>query len=522
MTVRRVVGTETEFGVYRPGDPWANPMAMSAQAVAAYARISRAGTPSSGSAPVRWDFRGEDPLNDLRGTRMDRAAADPSLLTDDPYHLAPPHGTEEMARPTPEELALPAATSAVLTNGARLYVDHAHPEYSAPESTNPRDAVLWDRAGEVIARRIMEQILRDGEAPLVLVKNNTDGKGASYGTHENYQVNRALDLDDLIRGLTPFFVTRPVLCGAGRVGLGQRSEAPGFQISQRADFVENEVGLETTFNRPIINTRDEPHADPARFRRLHVIGGDGNLFDVSAFLRLGTTSLVLWAIEQGIGLEWEGLALSDPVGETWEVSHHPDLDHRLAVASGRSLTAAELQQVYLDLVLSTYDRLGEAPDAAAREVLDTWQSVLDRMRRDLFSVAADVEWVAKYQLLSRQRARLGVGWDDARLAAMDLQWADLRPERSLVARLDAAGRVRRLFTPEEVERAADEPPADTRALIRGRAVAAVPSLVKASWTSLVVDDPARGRLVRRPIPDAGSVDEGLIELVDRGRIAAGD
>lgn len=520
MSVRRIVGTETEYGVYRPGDPWANPMAMSAQAVRAYARVSRAGTPSSAAPPVRWDFRGEDPLNDLRGTRMDRAAADPSLLTDDPYHLAPPHGVEEMARPTPEELALPAATTAVLTNGARLYVDHAHPEYSAPECTNPRDAVLWDRAGEVVARRLMDEVARAGEEPVVLVKNNTDGKGASYGAHENYQVARAVDLDDLIRGLTPFFVTRPVLCGSGRVGLGQKSEAPGFQISQRADFVENEVGLETTFNRPIINTRDEPHADPARFRRLHVIGGDANLFDVSTFLRLGTTSLVLWAIEQGIGLEWEGLAISDPVQETWAVSHHPDLDHRIPVASGRSLTAPELQQVYLDLVLAAYDRAGEEPDAAAREVLDLWQSVLDRMRRDLFDVAPEVEWVSKYQLLSRQRERLGADWGDPRLAAMDLQWSDLRPTRSLVARLDAAGRVRRLFAPDEVERAADTPPRDTRAWVRGRAVAQVPALVKASWTSLVVDDPAGGKLVRRPIPEAVGVEEDLARRVEGGDVLA--
>ena len=518
MSVRRILGTETEFGIYRPGDPWANPVALSAQAVAAYARISRSRTPARDSEPVRWDYTGEDPLNDLRGSRMDRAAADPSLLTDDPYHLAPPHGTEEIARPTAEELALPAATTAVLTNGARLYVDHAHPEYSAPETTTPRDAVLWDRAGEVIARRIMDEIARRGEDEVVLVKNNTDGKGASYGAHENYQVRRAVDLDDLVRGLLPFFVTRPVLCGAGRVGLGQKSEGPGFQISQRSDFVENEVGLETTFNRPIINTRDEPHADPATFRRLHVIGGDANLFDVSSYLRLGTTTLVLWAIEQGIGLEWEGLALADPVQETWNVSHDPDLRHRLPVASGRLLTAPEVQQVYLDLVRATYDRLGEAPDGDAREVLDTWQSVLDRLRGDLWSVAREVEWVAKYQLLTRQRERLGVTWGDARLAAMDIQWADLRPARSLVARLDTAGRVARLFTPEEVEAAADTPPRDTRAWARGRAVAEVGTLVKASWTSLVVDDPARGRLVRRPLADASRADADLLALIEDGRV----
>ncbi len=522
MGVDRIIGTETEFGVFRPGDPWANAVAMSAEAVGAYARISRRGTPVEVAdpdvEPVRWDYTGEDPLNDLRGHRMDRAAADPSLLTDDPYHLAPSGGTEEIRRPSAEELALPAATTAVLTNGARLYVDHAHPEYSAPETSNPRDAVLWDRAGEVIARRIMDEVASAGEPEIVLVKNNTDGKGAAYGTHENYQVAREVDFDDLVRGLIPFMVSRPVLCGSGRVGIGQKSEVAGFQISQRADFVENEVGLETTFNRPIINTRDEPHADPSRFRRLHVIGGDANLFDVSTFLKVGTTSLVLWAIEQGIGLEWESLALSDPVQDTWQISHDPDLRHRLSVAGGRSVTGPELQQIYLDLVLATFARLGVDPDDASQEVLDLWQSVLDRMRADLFSVAPDIEWVAKYQLLSRQRERLGLDWSDPRLAAMDLQWSDLRPGHSLVARLDAAGRVHRLFPPDQVEQAADIPPRDTRAWIRGRAVTQVATLVKASWTSLVVDEPGRDRLMRRPIPQASGVETSLADAIEAGRV----
>ena len=187
-------------------------------------------------------------------------------------------------------------------------------------------------------------------------------------------------------------------------------------------------------------------------------------------------------------------------------------------AGGRDLSAAELQQIYLDLVLATYERLGETPDEESRAVLDLWGDVLDRMRADLFSVAPEVEWVAKYQLLSRLRERLGVGWDDARLAALDLQWSDLRPGHSLVARLDGAGRVRRLFTPEEVERAADEPPTNTRALARGRAVAQVPNLVKASWTSLVVDEPGRDRLLRRPVAEAGDVDEELLDLLRHGRI----
>lgn len=518
MSVDRIIGTETEFGIYRPGDVWANPVAMSAQVVAAYAAVSRRGTPAEGAGPVRWDYTAEDPLNDLRGHRMDRAAVDPSLLTDDPYHLAPSGGSESMARPTPEELALPAQTTAVLTNGARLYVDHAHPEYSAPETRGPRAAVLWDRAGDVIARRMMAEVEARGEAPVVLVKNNTDGKGAAYGTHENYQVRRLTDLEDIVRGMMPFMVTRPVLCGAGRVGIGQKSQVAGFQISQRADFVENEIGLETTFNRPIINTRDEPHADPSQWRRFHVIGGDGNLFDVSAYLRFGTTALMLWAIEQGIGLEWDALTIDDPVQATWQVSHDPDLGHKVATAGGKAYTAPEFQQVHLDLVLATFERLGITPDEGTAHLLETWQSVLDRMRADLFSVATEVEWVGKYQLLRRQKDRLGCGWDDPRLAAMDLQWADLRPDHSLVARLDRAGLVTRMFTEAEVEAAADEPPADTRAAVRGRAVATVPNLVKASWTSLVVDEPGRDRLLRRPIPEAAGVDAELAALAEAGRI----
>ncbi|QWW18723.1 proteasome accessory factor PafA2 [Schaalia sp. 19OD2882] len=513
MSVDRIIGTETEYGVYQSGNTWANPVVLSTRVVEAYARRSRRGSACEGAEAVRWDYTAEDPLNDLRGTRMSRAAADPSLLTDDPYHLAPSGGSERIKRPSAEEMLLPAATTAVLTNGARLYVDHAHPEYSAPETRGPSDAVLWDRAGEVIARRIMEDLTEAEGGDIVLVKNNTDGKGAAYGTHENYQVRRDVDLEDLVRCLTPFFVTRPVLCGAGRVGLGQKSQTPGFQISQRADFVENEIGLETTFNRPIINTRDEPHADPARFRRLHVIGGDANLFDVSAFLRFGTTALVLWAIEAGVGLEWDALALDDPVEETRQVSHDPSLRHTLSTVGGRSLSALEVQQVILDLVLATFDRLRMDPDPASREVLDLWQSVLDRMRADLFSVAHEVEWVGKYQLLQRQMQRLGTDWSDPRLAAMDIQWADLRPEKSLVAALDRAGRVHRLFTAEEVEAAADTAPTNTRAHLRGLAVANVPNLVKASWTSLVLD-PGDGPLIRVPVPDAS---EGSADLVRRTR-----
>ena len=268
--VTRPVGLETEFGVLRPGDPYANPVVLSSQVVEAY--CAAADVPA-----VRWDYEGEDPLADLRGGRLQRSAAHPSQLTDDPTRPAPsgdappPAPWGSRARPSAAEAALPQATTAVLVNGARLYVDHAHPEYSSPEVLTPHDALVWDRAGEVVARRAMA-VLGDGgqgvgdPAEIVLYKNNVDGKGAAYGSHENYLVRRELPFEELAAVLTPFLVTRPVLVGAGRVGIGQRSERPGFQISQRADYVESEIGLQTTFNRPIINTRDEPHADSTHWR----------------------------------------------------------------------------------------------------------------------------------------------------------------------------------------------------------------------------------------------------------------
>ncbi|MSS84004.1 proteasome accessory factor PafA2 [Actinomycetaceae bacterium WB03_NA08] len=484
-----VIGTETEYGVYRPGDVHANAIALSTQAVMAYEGNSRAGGKGK---YVGWDYRGEDPLNDLRGRRLDRAQADPSQLTDDPYHLAPAGGEERIARPSAEELRQFRPTSIVLANGGRLYVDHAHPEYSSPETANARDAVKWDRAGEVIAQRIME-----ASPELVLVKNNVDGKGATYGAHENYLVPRTLDLDDLIRAMIPFLVTRPIFCGAGRVGLGQRSEEAGFQISQRADYVENDIGLETTFNRPIFNTRDEPHADGNKWRRIHVIGGDANMFDFSIWLKVGTTALVLRAIEKGMGLSWEGLDLADPVRASWEVSRDVTLQRRLSMADGNELCAIDIQRRYAQLVENADLDL----DDADRDLLRQWKATLDTLQSSPEQLISRIEWLGKYTLLERQRQRMGTTWNDPRLQAMDLQWADLRQDRGLVFKLAAAGMVERLFTDAEINNAADVPPQGTRAYIRGNVVGTDPELVKASWTSLVYDRPGETDFIRVPIPD---------------------
>ncbi len=499
MSQGRVIGTETEYGVYRPGDPYANAVELSTLAVRAYAPYARGSL--SHLNPIDWDYRGEDPLNDLRGRRLDRANADPSQLTDDPYRLAPPGGSEAVAAPTAEELRQYRPTSTVIANGGRLYVDHAHPEYSAPEVKDAHDATLWDRAGEVIAQRIMSSAQLQGDSALVLVKNNVDGKGATYGAHENYQVDRLTDLDDLVRFTIPFLVTRPIFCGAGRTGIGQRSEEPGFQISQRADYIENDVGLETTFNRPIFNTRDEPHADGQSWRRVHVINGDANMFDVSILLRTGTTALVLWAIEQDPGLTWEGLDLADPITAVRTVSRDLTLTQKLPLLNGEEVTAVELQRRYLELVRKAFEGQGLTPSDSQSDVLSRWAETLDRLETNLGSLASQVEWIGKHQLLDRQRARLGARWDDPRIVAMDLQWGDLRPDKSLVGALSSAGLVDRLFAPEQVTWAADNPPSGTRAASRGQAVSSREDLRQASWTSLVYASDQPAQYTRVPLAD---------------------
>src|SRR6476619_1426297 len=278
------MGTEVEYGISVQGQPHANPMVASSQVVNAYASATIK------ARRARWDFEEESPLRDARGFDLSRQLADPSQLTDEDLGLA----------------------NVILTNGARLYVDHAHPEYSTPEVTSPLDIVSWDKAGEQL---MLDAGRRAGElaggARIVLYKNNADNEGASYGAHENYLMRRSTPFGDIVRHLTPFFVSRQVVTGAGRVGIGQDGREHGFQISQRADFFEVEVGLETTLKRPIINSRDEPHADPEKYRRLHVIIGDANLAEVSTYLKVGTTALVLAMIED----RWlsDDLRISEPV-----------------------------------------------------------------------------------------------------------------------------------------------------------------------------------------------------------------
>ncbi|MEV4901398.1 depupylase/deamidase Dop [Citricoccus sp. NPDC055426] len=503
------MGLETEYGVHAPANPGAGHSVLSVEVVNAYADLvtSRGGT----VAGTEWDYSEESPLVDARGWRLPRSAAHPTQLTDQPL-------TDQDGE------SVHLLMNLVLPNGARFYVDHAHPEYSSPETTNPRDAMLWDQAGDLVALAASERIAQsEGQPQVLLYKNNTDNKSVSYGAHENYLVARSLDFEELTGYLIPFFVARQVICGAGRVGIGSTGRTAGFQISQRADFFEEQVGLETTVRRPIVNTRDEPHADAHRYRRLHVIIGDANLSQYATWLRCGMTALVLSMIELGTAPEIE---LADPVTALQTISHDPTLQatvplvRPLAGTDGgsvgtREATGLDLLEAYLQAAEAHVDRFGMT-DRATGDVLTQWRESVQTLRTDPAAMADRLDWVAKYQLLSGYRQRHGLGWDDPRLDMMDLQYSDLRPDKGLYQALLRRGSIRRLVTDQDLHDAVARPPQDTRAWVRGRTVEAFGRhVVGASWETLLVRQDGTGPLYRfhqrEPLAGAAADVPGLFE-----------
>jgi Pup amidohydrolase len=472
MSVLRVMSVETEYGISVPGQPGANAMVTSSQIVNAYQAATAAR-----ARRARWDFEEENPLRDARGFDLARETADATQLTDEDLGLA----------------------NVILHNGARLYVDHAHPEYSAPECTNPLAVVIWDKAGErIMAEAAAKAATIPGTQPIQLYKNNTDNKGVSYGTHENYLMRRSTPFADIVRNLTPFFVSRQVICGAGRVGIGADGRGTGFQLSQRADFFEVEVGLETTLKRPIINTRDEPHADPEKYRRLHVIIGDANLSEVATYLKMGTTALVLAMIEDRF-FPFD-LSLDAPVADLRAVSHDPTLKYLVTLRDGRKMTAVQLQTEYLELARKyVEDRYGANADKMTLDVLERWESVLTRLAEDPMQLSRELDWVAKLELLEGYRRRDNLEWDAPKLQLFDLQYADVRLDRGLYNRLAARGRMVRLTDEDKIARAVDNPPEDTRAYFRGRCLRQyAESVAAASWDSVIFDVPGRDSLQRVP------------------------
>jgi Pup amidohydrolase len=495
VTARRIMGTEIEYGISVPGDPSANPVITSTQVVLAYA--AAADIPRSRRA--RWDYEVESPLRDARG--FDLSA--PTLHSS---------GDTEV-----DDLG---AANVILTNGARLYVDHAHPEFSTPEVTTPRDIVVWDKAGERVMEEAAERAATVPGAPRIqLYKNNVDGKGASYGAHENYLMARSTTFPSIVAGLTPFFATRQVVCGAGRVGLGASGDEAGYQLSQRSDYIEVEVGLETTLKRGIINTRDEPHADADKYRRLHVIIGDANMSEYSTLLKVGTAALVLDMIEKGV--RFDELRLSEPVRSVHRISHDPTLKTTVELTDGRRMTGLDVQTAYFEKAQKHVENtMGADVDDDTAEVLRIWGEVLDALARDPMECADRLDWPAKLRLLEGYRERDGLAWSSGRLALVDLQYADVRMAKGLYNRLATRGSMKRLVTEEQVVTAMRTPPEDTRAYFRGRCLQRYPTEVAAaSWDS-VIFDLGRESLVRIPtLEPLRGTRRHVGELIDNSRTA---
>lgn len=493
----RFMGTETEYGITAPDNPTISPLLTSTHAVVAYAALHTA-------ARSRWDYAEEAPLKDARGFDLQRYRTVPVV---DPNAIG--------------------IANVVTVNGARFYVDHGHPEYSAPETSNALDAMIYDAAGDYYlnaaaeaVRDLWEQGIsvlerQDPCPPLKFYKNNVDGKGQSYGSHENYLYSRDTDFGALATALTPFFVTRQVIIGAGRVGIGQASERDGFQISQRADYFEQEISLETTLNRGIINTRDEPHATPERFRRLHVIVGDANMSQYSNFLKLGMTKLVLDAIEAGIN--FSDLALKDPVAEIKRVSHDPTLKHELLLADAtpHPTTHATTRLTALGILRAYRERCAGLAclDDVDKQVLDLWGEIMDDLERDPLSTADRLDWTAKWALVQNYLDR-GVDISDPKLKLIDIQYADIDPTKSLYHALVRKGRMRTLVSQDVIERAVTEPPADSRAYFRGRVAARFGKNVAASgWQSVLFNHDGELRRVDMDTVDSYTASE-VGELVD--------
>ncbi|MQA86395.1 MAG: proteasome accessory factor PafA2 [Streptosporangiales bacterium] len=498
------MGTETEYGITVTGGPGFDAGVVSSLVVQGCAG-------QRGRLGVRW---GSD------GTyRPGEGVGDPGF-TEDGIHEPPP---DVFVSDVP------------LRNGARFYVDHAHPEYATPECAGPYDAMLWDKAGERIveaAAEVAAQALRERGAAepggqreqlrVLATKNNTDGKGASYGTHENYLVDRAVPFDELARQLIPFLVSRQVMVGAGRVG-GEHGGAV-YQLSQRSEFFEAEVGAETRRKRPIINTRDEPHADPARFRRFHVIVGDANMSEVCTYLKLGSCALVLMMAEDGFLPDPPSLA--QPVAALHQISRDLSCSCPLPLAGGGMATAVQLQWHYLAHA-ERYLR-GRGEPAWGPGVVSTWERVLAALERDPMSLAGAVDWVTKHALLARYVERNGLAWNDDRVKLLDVLYHDVSRTQGGYHRLAARGGVQTMLAEEDVREAMERPPPGTRARFRDSCLARyVDDIAQVDWSVLTFGSPtggtgsagSAGTTYRVQLPTPGPIAGPGVEILERSATA---
>ncbi|MCU4184665.1 Pup--protein ligase [Acidiferrimicrobium sp. IK] len=360
------------------------------------------------------------------------------------------------------------SSNVFLENGARLYLDvGSHPEYATPECDSILDLVVHDKAGE----RILENLVISAESRLreegirgviFLFKNNTDSAGNSYGCHENYLTSRRDDFSHYAEVLIPFLVSRQIYAGAGKVL--QTARGAMYCISQRAEHIWEGVSSATTRSRPIINTRDEPHADAERFRRLHVIVGDSNMSEYATFLKVGATSILLRMLEDP-AVVLRDMTLENPIRAIREISHDTTCKRRVRLANGREASALEIQGEYLHRARRYQETRGLS--ALEDQALDMWEHCLEGLEKDPWSLDRECDWVIKHRLIDRYREREGVALTHPKVALMDLQYHDVSRDRGLFYKMQARGMVERMCDDEAIETAVDEPPQTTRARLRG-------------------------------------------------------
>jgi proteasome accessory factor A len=400
--------------------------------------------------------------------------------------------TEEVARRLFRHVVSWGRSSNVfLENGARLYLDvGSHPEYATPECATPLEAVVHERAGDRILddlrRRTQETLNEEGiEGRVRIFRNNTDFSGNSYGSHENYLVARVGEFQPMADALLPFLVTRQIFAGAGKVL--QSAQGAVYVLSQRAEHIWEGVSSATTRSRPVINSRDEPHADIERFRRLHVIVGDSNMSDYATWLRVATCDLVIRLVEEGGALDVP--VLDSATRAIRDVSRKLDGRGAVRLADGSAVPALEIQRTYLEAV-ERFVASEHSDDAAASEVLAEWRRVLETLERDPMALERELDWVAKLRLIEAYSDRHGVSLDDPSVAMLDLAFHDISPETGLHHRLERDGRVIRLTDDAAVTAACTDPPATTRASLRGRFLAAAREAgqeVTVDWVHLKVN-----------------------------------
>lgn len=360
-------------------------------------------------------------------------------------------------------------SNAFLCNGARFYQDTGcHPEYSTPECDRLRDLVVHDKAGE----RLLEMCLPMAEKRLreegligdiYIFKNNTDSMGNTYGCHENYLMRRDLDFWKITEQLIPFFVTRQIYAGAGKVL--KVSGRTHYFLSQRAQHIHEKTSSSTTSSRSIINTRDEPHADAEKYRRLHIIVGDSNMSELTTYLKVGTTAVVLSMIEEGFTVK--GMELEDPVKAIRDISRDPLLKKKVRLEDGREFTALEIQMTYWERAEAYLAALGSSADDTTKDLIEYWGYILQTLASNPMKLAQELDWVIKKNVMESYIARKSCGWDDPRIALMDLQYHDVKRNRGLYYLLERQDLVERLATEDEIQRAMTVPPQTTRAKVRG-------------------------------------------------------